>query len=462
MQASKTDLRAAFIAVTTLFFAWGFITAMIDPLIPSVKAIFSLSYTQATLTQFAFFMAYGVVSLPGAALVSRVGYGTAVLYALAAMIAGCLIMPMATYAEHYELVLVALFVIASGITVLQVAANPLAAALGPPERSHFRLTLSQAFNSLGTVIAPWIGSRLMLRGGVFADGQGAHSAAVRAESLRSIDTSFLMIAVMIGLLALFIWRSRARFSLAPAAGAEPDAADAADAADAVRAPRGADRAAAPADGAAASRDGSGSRAPDSVFHALRSPWALIGGAAIFLYVGAEVSIGSIMINFLHQGDVLGVSFDEAGQLLSLYWLGAMVGRFVGSVLLTRLRAVRLLTVAALIAAVLCLTVSQGSGLAAAVCAIAVGLVNSIMFPNIFTLTLERSTASAAATSGLLCMAIVGGAVLPPVTGRIADSAGLHAAFLVPMTAYVLISLFAMAAARARVLVVNAPAGEMAH
>jgi FHS family L-fucose permease-like MFS transporter len=426
MQPGKSDVRAALVAVTTLFFAWGFITAMIDPLIPSVRAIFRLSYAQSMLTQFAFFLAYGIVSMPAAALVARLGYARSVICALLAMIAGCLIIPLATKVEHYEGVLLALFVIASGITVLQVAANPLAAALGPPDRSHFRLTLSQAFNSLGTVIAPYLGSMLMLRDGVFgADGgtaNAADAAAVRAISLRNIDTSFLLIAGMIAVLVLFIWRSQRRLTVAP-----PPA-----------------------------------QAQDSVFAALQSHWAVLGAGAIFLYVGAEVSIGSTLINFLHQPDVLGVPLERAGKLLSLYWLGAMVGRFAGSALLTRLRAVRLLSIFAFVAALLCLTVSQGAGVLAAGCALAIGLFNSIMFPNIFTLTLERSTASPAATSGLLCMAIVGGAVLPPITGLIADSAGLHTAFLLPMTAYALICVFAITAARARVAPVGQTAGDVAH
>jgi len=419
MQPSKPNFLAAFVAVTTLFFAWGFITSMIDPLIPSVRAIFSLTYAQAMLTQFAFFVAYGVISLPGAALVARLGYGRAVICALAAMLVGCLIVPLATKVDHYELVLLALFVIAGGITVLQVAANPLAAALGPPERAHLRLTLSQAFNSLGTVIGPYLGSRLMLHGGMFDQASAATSAAeLRAVSLRSIDASFLIIAAMIGVLALFIWFFRRRFADAP-----PPA-----------------------------------QAQDSVTAALRSQWAVLGAGAIFLYVGAEVSVGSNLINFLHQGDVLDATPERAGKLVSLYWLGAMVGRFAGSVLLARFRAVRLLSINAFVAAVLCLAVSQGVGGFAAVCALAIGLFNSIMFPNIFTLTLERSTASAAATSGLLCLAIVGGAVLPPVTGYIADSisgsAGLHAAFLLPMVAYILICAFAVRAARARVIAVS--------
>jgi MFS transporter, FHS family, L-fucose permease len=428
---TEQNLRAAFIAVTTLFFAWGFTTAMIDPLISSVRAIFNLTYTQALLTQTAFFISYGVVSLPGAAFVARVGYGRSIVWALSIIVVGCLFIPVATSAHNYELVLVALFIIGSGITVLQLAANPLAAVLGSPARSHFRLTLSQAFNSLGTVIAPYLGAMLLLRGGMFASaGVGADAAAAREASLRSIDTSFLLIAVMIGLLLLFAWRFSSRFSRA----APPPAP-----------------------------------MHDSVLHALQSRWALLGAGAIFLYVGAEVTIGSIMINFLHQQDVLDVVPETGGKLLSLYWLGAMIGRFAGSALLTRLRATVLLAIAAAAAAVLCLTVSQGAGLVAACCAIAVGLFNSIMFPTIFTITLERSSASAAATSGLLCLAIIGGAVLPRIAGKIADwsgsqseSAGLHTAFLLPMAAYAAISIFAMMAAKARVAGVGQVAGNAAH
>jgi FHS family L-fucose permease-like MFS transporter len=424
MTTDQRRLRAAFIAVTTLFFAWGFITSMIDPLIRSVKAVFSLTNTESMLTQFAFFMAYGVVSLPAAALVARVGYGRSIVYALLAMLAGCLFVPVATSLEHYGLVLVALFVIASGITVLQVAANPLAASLGPPERSHFRLTLSQSFNSLGTVIGPYLGAELMLSGGLFAaNGAAAGTEAVRQDSLRSIDTSFLIIAVMLIVLVLFIRRSRKLLdSSAPA----PE------------------------------------KNQDSPLSALASRWALLGAAAIFLYVGAEVSIGSNVIFILERPDVLGATTRHAGDLVSVYWLGAMVGRFAGSWLLTRFRAARMLALFAAVNAVLCLIVFQGSGYPAAVAVLAAGLFNSIMFPTIFTITLERSSASATATSGLLCMAIIGGALLPPATGRIADKIDLHVAFLVPLVAYALISVFATAASRARVVGVGAAAEGVAH
>lgn len=405
--------RAAFISITTLFFAWGFITSTVDPLLAALKGIFSLSYLEAGLTQFAFFIAYGVVSLPAAALVRRAGYPGAIVIALLIMIAGALVIPVLSHLQTYGVVLVALFIIASGITILQVAANPLVAELGPPNRSHFRLTLSQAFNSLGTVLGPRLVAPLLLAGGIFAAQAGATpTAEQRAESLHYIDVAFIVMAVLIGLLAAFIWSVRGRL-----------------------------RDAAPV---LAQEEGS------SVASALRSPWALLGAGAIFLYVGAEVSIGSYMTNFLHQDDVFGIPLVQAGVLVSLYWAGAMVGRFVGSALLWRFSAGRLLGMAAALAALLCLTVRLTPGSAAGVAALSIGLFNSIMFPVIFTLTLERSRVSEAATSGLLCMAIVGGAFLPLLFGHIADAASLRAAYAVPLGAYLCISAFGFAAARARV------------
>jgi FHS family L-fucose permease-like MFS transporter len=382
------------------------------------------------LTQFAWFIAYGVVSLPAAALLARLGFVSAIVTALAAMVLGCLIMPAATMLDLYPGVLLALFVIASGVTLLQVAANPLVAVLGAPERSHFRLTLSQAFNSLGTVIGPYLGATIMLSGGLFGADVTLDASASRAETLRSIDTQFLIVAAFFAGLALFIWLVRGRIN-----------------------------AAAPAVDPAAI-------AP---WRAFASGWALFGGLAIFLYVGAEVAIASIMINFLVHIDFVSfltqVGFVDAlarmgmldpasspeeiaGKTLGLcYWGGAMVGRFVGSWLLTRVNAGALLAAAATIAVGLCLVVSQASGPIGGIAALSVGFFNSIMFPTIFTLTLARSSAPTSAVSGLLCMAIVGGAAIPPLTGLTADMIGLERAFLIPMAAYVGIVAFAAAAAR---------------
>jgi FHS family L-fucose permease-like MFS transporter len=406
-------MGAGFATVTTLFFMWGFITVSIDPLIAALKAIFELNYAEAMLTQFAFFMAYFVVSLPAAALIARLGNSKSIMFALGVMVVGCLIVPAATHFETYVLVLVALFVIASGITILQVVANPLAAALGRPERSHFRLTFSQTFNSFGTWLGPLLVSGIILAGGIFAVTHGAEvTPELRAESFRRIDTVFLAIAGALVLLALFIFAFRRLLDVTK-----------------------------PVD--------EGQR--PSVATAFKSRWAVFGGCAIFLYVGAEVSIGSAMTNFLHEPDMLNISLEEAGKMVSYYWGGAMVGRFIGSGLLflVKQRAPWLLAAFALGAALLCLAVTQLTGPTAAYLALSIGLFNSIMFPVIFTLTLERSSASPAATSGLLCLAIVGGAILPYVYGLIADAAGLHAAYFLPAVAYLLIVAFAVAATRAR-------------
>jgi len=417
-------MGAGFATVTTLFFMWGFITVSIDPLIAALKAIFELNYAEAMLAQFAFFMAYFVVSLPAAALIARLGNSKSIIFALGVMVIGCLIIPAATHFDTFALVLVALFVVASGITILQVVANPLAAELGPPERSHFRLTFSQAFNSFGTWLAPRLVSGVILAGGIFAVTHGAKvTPELRAESFHRIDTVFLAVAGALVLLAIFIFVFRRLLDVVK-----------------------------PVD--------EGQR--PSVLTALKSPWALIGGAAIFLYVGAEVSIGSAMTNFLHEPDMLNVPLEEAGKLVSYYWGGAMVGRFIGSGLLTMVRAYRLLLVFALGACLLCLSVTQLHGSTAAYLALSIGLFNSIMFPVIFTLTLERSSAAPAATSGLLCLAIVGGAILPYIYGLIADASGLHTAYFLPAVAYAAIAVIALAAAGAKIYAHGAATATAGH
>ena len=420
-ETDRGNRTAAFATVTTLFFAWGFVTSNNDPLIAALKAIYSLSNTEALLTQFAFFLAYAVVSLPAAALLARLGSANTILAALGLMVAGCVTVLVASNYQTYELVLVALFMLAAGITALQVAANPLAASLGRPERSAFRLTLAQAFNSVGVVLGVQIGSSLMLKGRIFEHGASVASAAERAAGLASVDRAFGFIAALLASVAILIWATRAWID------------------------------------ASVPRD----VAVGSPLAALRSRWAVRGAAAIFLYVGAEVSIGSIMILFLQRLDVLGLSASTAGSYLAwIYWFGALVGRFVGSWLLTILPAPRLVLGAAAMAAALAALAFIAGGAVGAWAALSIGLFNAILFPTIFSMTLERSSAPAPATSGLLCVAIVGGAVLPIAVGQIADSAGLKAAFALPALAYVGVMLFALAAARARV-VSRADAGTLA-
>ena len=432
MTTTNRGSLIAFISVTLLFFAWGFITNLIDPLIPAVMGVFGLKIDDAFLTQFAFFIAYGVFSLPGGALVAKIGYSKTILISLTAMVVACLIFPLATNLSSYYLMLVALFILGGGITVLQVAANPLSAALGDPKTSHSRLVLSQAFNSLGTVLGPYLGAAMMLSGGLFAASAAGDMDAARAASIQKIDTTFLTAAFMLVLLILFMWsQSRRVTAAAPPAQAEKF----------------------------------------SIMDALRAKWALAGGFAIFVYVGAEVAIASIMINFLQRPDVIadllhapghttmlffvdfeGDPAERAGKMLGgLYWFGAMVGRFAGSWLLTKIKAPNLLAIFASMTVLLCLAVSQTDGSTAAYCALSVGLFNSIMFPAIFTITLERSKASVAATSGLLCMSIVGGAIIPQIVARIAAKGFYHEAYFVPLVCYALIVVFALRAAKAPVV-----------
>lgn len=425
--------RTAFAAVTILFFAWGFITSLIDPLVAAVKGVFTLTTLQAQLSTFAFFIAYGAMSFPAAILIARAGAVRAILLALAVMALACLIMLAAADTGSYPLVLAGLFILASGVTTLQVAANPLAAALGPPEASHFRLTLSQAFNSLGTIIGPLLGAALFLKD-VEARPGIAMTRAARAASLSGINGAYLWIFALLVLLALFFWANRSLIARATAASNRPSA----DVASLVGA-------------------------------ALGDRWACLGAIAIFLYVGAEVSIGTQMAFLLHSPDVWGrismvvhvpllgsdmalggMTLAMAGKAVACYWAGAMIGRLLGSILLARIDAAKLLALFTAMAAAMCLYVMTVGGTGAGFVALAIGLFNSIMFPVIFTLTLERSRAATEATSGLLCTAIIGGAFLPLATGKLADvTQSFTASFLVPAICYVLLMIFAFLAGAAR-------------
>jgi FHS family L-fucose permease-like MFS transporter len=268
----------AFAYVTTLFFAWGFVTSLIGPLIAAVRRVFELSYTEATLTTFAWFIAYGVASIPAAALLGRLGYSQAIIVALVTMVAGCLLVPIATLADFYPGVLVALFVIASGVTLLQVGANPLVAALGNPKSSHARLNFSQFFNSLGTTLGPLIAAPILLTGGVFAADAIITDPATRAESLRSIDLAFLAVGLFFAVVAGFIFTARKTIN---AAAPVPTADD-----------------------------------RMSPLVALKSPWAVLGALAIFFYVGSEVTIGDLLTN-------TGIGLADVGQSLTSYAIGQL-------------------------------------------------------------------------------------------------------------------------------------------
>jgi FHS family L-fucose permease-like MFS transporter len=407
--ATQKNPRFAFAAVTALFFGWGFVCANNDPLLAALRRIFSLSYTEALLTQIVFFLAFATVSLPAAALLARLGAVRTMGVALAAMAAGCLVIQTVAWVPAFSVVLAGLFLVAAGVTALQVAANPLAAALGPPERSHFRLTLAHSFNSLGVVLGVHFGARFILAGDVFRSAAPLQSASERATGIAAVTHAFLVIGALILILAVLVVLARRAIGTA----ATPVAA-----------------------------------VSGGVIEALRSRWAVAGAVGIAVYVGAEVSIGSVLILYLAAPGVFDIPFAEAGAwVANLYWGGALAGRFLGSWALRYLPAPRLLAGAAATAAALCGAALLLPGAIGGWCLLAIGLFNSIMFPTIFGLTLERSDASPEATSGLLCLAIGAGAVLPLLVGRIADNAGLEWTFAVPMLAYVYVLALASRSAR---------------
>lgn len=449
-QKSSSAVLVAYAVVTCLFFAWGLITSLNDPVVTAVKGIFCLSDVRAQQSATAFFLAYGVMSFPGALLLARMKSIPTIIFAFMIMVVGCLAVLAAANLVNYNLVLLALFVLGSGITILQVAANPLAAALGPPRYSHLRLTLSQTFNSLGTFIGPYVGAVLFLKG-IETKQCEATSHAARLSSLAGIDRAYFWICgFIIALAILFVVFRRVVTEAAPP----------------------------PSDEVA--RRGIFAVVADAV----SAKWALLGGLAIFLYVGAEVSIGTNMAFFLHSDSIwgrtmapfgfplighimgaptgIGVSAEEAGKAVALYWGGAMVGRAIGSGLLAGVRASLLLAVFTAIACLMCLYVFTVGGVGAGVVALCIGLFNSIMFPVIFTLTLERSTAGNEATSGFLCFSIIGGAVIPPVVGLVSQHSSYATAFIVPAACYGVLFLFAVAAHRARVVLKDEPAAASIH
>jgi FHS family L-fucose permease-like MFS transporter len=436
-QRESAGVTSAYALVTCLFFAWGFITALNDPLVAAVKGIFTLSRFEAQFIAFAFFVAYFFMSFPAAVLVSRTKAMPAIVAALITMIAGCGLILLAANLAVFPPVLVGLFVLASGITILQVAANPLVAALGDPERSHFRLTFSQTFNSLGTFIAPILGAHLFLKGVEVKEGT-VITPEVRSQALVGIDTAYLWLLGIIAALTIFMWLSRKTVS------------------DAVGVHAG------------SSRKGFVGLIQD----AFSDKWALFGGLAIFLYVGAEVAIGTQMTAFLNDNSiwglsnapfsvpllgptmgsdgVTGVSVEEAGKAVAFYWGAAMIGRAVGSALLSHFEAPKLLATFTAVAAAMCLYVGLIGGVSSGFVALAIGFFNSIMFPVIFTITLERSRASEEAVSGLLCTAIVGGALIPLLVGKVSEHTGYHGALVVPALCYAVLCAFAISARKAKV------------
>lgn len=376
--------KKALTSLTVLFFMMGFITCLNDILVPYLKAIFALSYAQAALIQFCFFAAYGLTSIPFSKLIEQVGYqkGMVIGFALSAM--GCLLFYPAVLLHTYALFLGALFVLASGIVLLQVAANPCVSIIGPKETASSRLTMAQAFNSLGTFIAPLFGAYYILSGltnSVYAEG---------------VVYPYFLIAAVLIVIALVL----SRINLSGMESAETD--------------------------------------DSSWTDVLKEKSLLLGVIGIFAYVGAEVAIGNFLVNYVME--ISHVAAAQAAPLVALYWGGAMVGRFIGIFTLRIFAPAKVLTTHALLSVLLILFSMQATGNLAIASMALVGLCNSIMFPTIFTLGIKGLKAGQEKKgSGLLATAIVGGAIVPLLTGLLADRLGLHHAFILPVVCYVYIA-----------------------
>jgi MFS transporter, FHS family, L-fucose permease len=394
--------------VTTLFFAWGFLTCLNDILIPHLKSIFDLNYAKSMLVQFAFFGAYFVFSFPSGKIIDYLGYKKAMVIGLITMGVGAILFVPAASIASYPLFLAALIILAAGMTVLQTSANPYVAVLGPPKTASSRLNLTQAFNSFGTFIAPYVGSALIL---------GMVAAPIAADQLRklpadqlqlyrvtqaaSVKVPYIGFAIALFVLAIVI----ALFKLPKIQSVE----------------------------ARGEQHGS----------IWQYRHLVLGAVGIFVYVGAEVSIGSFLTNYLNTPEIGGLTLEAAAKMLIYYWGGAMVGRFVGSALLQKIPTGKLLAFNALVASLLVVTTMVTTGHVAMWSILLVGLFNSIMFPSIFTLAIEGLGPLTGDGSGLLVAAIVGGAIVPLLQGFIADRIGIHHAFFLPAICYLYIVYFGL-------------------
>jgi MFS transporter, FHS family, L-fucose permease len=377
---------------------WGFVTVLNDILAPHLKAIFALNYAQTMLIQFTFFSAYFLLSMPAAKILSVIGYHRSIVLGLAVMAAGALLFVPAASVPSYGLFLAALYVLASGITLLQVSANPYVAALGPPEKSSSRLNLVQALNSLGTTVGPWVGGFLILSAGDRSDAS-------------TVRLPYLGIAVLLGLLAIAI----ARFPFPTITQIEDPSHHTADVADSV----------------------------------WRHRNLVFGALGIFVYVGVEVAIGSFLVNYFMQPDIAGLTAQTAARYVSLYWGGAMVGRFLGAALLRKIPTGPAVGVAALAASLLVTTSIFTTGSVAMWSILAVGLFNSILFPSIFTLGIAGLGKLTGKGSGIMVAAIVGGAIIPLAQGALADRIGLHVAFFLPAVCYLYIVFYGFVGSKPR-------------
>lgn len=397
--SGQSNYRFALTSLTSLFFIWGFITCLNDILVPYLKGLFDLSYTQALLIQFCFFSAYFVVSVPAGILVSRIGYQSGIVTGLLIAGAGCLLFYPAAAAHYYPLFLIALFVLAAGITILQVAANPYVSVLGKPETASSRLTMTQAFNSLGTTVAPFFGAWLIF-GGMEAPTPGQVTES-------TVQIPYLMLAAALIVMALVF-----AFLRLPKLGKK-----------------------------------------DAEITITGNAWQyrhlVLGALGIFVYVGAEVGIGSFLVSFITQPDIGALEAKTASHYIAWYFGGAMLGRFIGAVVMQYLAPGKVLAFNAICAVLLLAVTITSGGKLAMFAVLLVGLCNSIMFPTIFSLAIAGLKQHTGQGSGILCLAIVGGAVLPLAQAALADNFSVQLAFIIPLLCYVYIAWYGAVGSKPR-------------
>ena len=403
---------AALATVTTLFFMWGFLTCLNDILVPHLKSIFDLSYAGIMLIQFAFFGAYFLFSIPSAKLIDWIGYQRSMVVGLLTMGVGAFLFVPAASVPSYPLFLGALIVLAAGITCLQVAANPYVTVLGKPETASSRLNLTQAFNSLGTFLAPFFGGLLILSAAPKTMTEIRAMAPdvlqqYRLHEAATVKMPYVGLGIALVLLAIAI----GSFKLPKIEHAQHKV---------------------------------GEKVNDSIW---RHPNLIFGAIAIFVYVGGEVSIGSFLVNYFGQPEIGGLTEKVAASMVAFYWGGAMVGRFIGSALLQKMSTRGLLGICAICAAALVGISMLATGHLAMYSILLVGFFNSIMFPSIFTLGVAELGPLTGDGSGVMIMAIVGGATIPVAQGAIADRIGIHHAFFLPVLCYLYILFFALSGSR---------------
>lgn len=384
----------ALVSLTSLFFMWGFITCLNDILIPHLKTAFSLSYTKAMLIQFCFFGAYFVVSMPAGWLIKKIGYQMGIVTGLAIASGGCFLFLPAASTHAYPLFLFALFVLASGITILQVSANPFVTALGSPKTASSRLTMTQAFNALGTTVAPWFGAVLILS-----------AVSVAGSEAASVRVPYLILALTLATLAVVFYFLKLPHVTSIEA------------------------------------------TEDSTDSAWGHRHLVLGAIGIFVYVGAEVSIGSFLVSYLGESNIAGLPEAQAAKYITYYWGGAMVGRFIGAAVMQQIPAGKALAFNGSMAVLLIIISVSTDGPVAMWSILGVGLFNSIMYPVIFSLAVNKLGSATSHGSGILCCAIVGGAIIPVAHGMLADTIGLQTAFLLPMVCYIYIAYYGISGSR---------------